>query len=65
MVENNLRNHFIKPCRGDYPLILKLLSDGHPYGILCFVSASFSTKRLSLRDKIHFIRLVYELIENG
>ena len=65
MVENNLRNHFIKPCRGDYPLILKLLSDGHPYGILCFVSASFSTKSLSLRDKIHFIRLVYELIENG
>ena len=56
MVENNLRNHVIKPCRGDHSLIIKLLSDGHPYGILCLGSVSFSTKRLSLRDKIHLIR---------
>ena len=56
MVENNLRNHVIKPYRGDHSLIVKLLSDGHPYGILCFIWASFSTKRLSLRDKIHLIR---------
>ena len=44
MVENNLRNHFIKPCRGDHPLIVKLLSDGHPYGILCLGSVSFLPK---------------------
>ena len=37
MVENNSRNHFIKPHRGDRSVILKLLSKGHPYGIWVLV----------------------------
>ena len=61
VVENNLRNHFIKPWWGDHSLIIKLLSHGHPYRILCLGSVSFSTKKLSLRDKINFICLIYEL----
>ena len=44
MVENNLRNHFIKPQRGDRSVIIKLLLDGHPYGILCFGSVFFLPK---------------------
>ena len=61
MVENNLRNHVIKPCRGDHPLIVKLLSDGHPYGILCFGSISFYQKVVPTGQNQFHICLIYEL----
>jgi hypothetical protein len=65
MVENNLRNNFIKPQRGDRSVILNLLSEGHPYGILCFGLVFFLPKGCPYGTKsISYSMLPQELIDN-